>query len=147
MKTRDFLQQLDEARVVSAIGQAEQATSGEIRVFVSQREVAGDVVARAQERFAKLGLARTAQRNAVLLYFAPRSQKFALVGDVGIHEKCGPDFWAGVVEAMGPHLQEGRFTEAVVLGVAKAGEALARHFPSRPGDRNELPDQILGDES
>lgn len=146
MKPRDFLKQLDEARVVAAIGQAEQGTSGEIRVFVSRREVAGDVVARAEERFAKLGLARTAQRNGVLLYFAPRSQKFAIVGDLGIHEKCGPQFWSEVVESMRPHLAQGQFTEAVVLGVGKAGEVLARHFQVQPGDRNELPDQILGDE-
>ena len=38
-----------------------------------------------------------------------------------------------------------QFTEAVVFAVQKVGDALAKHFPRRPDDVNELPDKLVGD--
>lgn len=143
MKMEEFLSRLDESRVVEAIRAAERRTTGEIRVFVSTRE-AGDALAHAKRRFEKLGMTHTRERNAVLLYFAPRSRKFALVGDRGIHEKCGASFWAEAVAEVQAPLQSEHFTEAVVLGVRKVGELLARHFPG-PGESNELPDAVERD--
>jgi uncharacterized membrane protein len=42
---------------------------------------------------------------------------------------------------IGP-LREGRALPAVTAGVAEVGRVLARHFPRRPDDRNELSDQV-----
>ena len=144
MKSREFLARLDEAKIVAEIAGAEKSTSGEIRVFVSQRE-ADDPVARAQQRFEKLGMTKTQLRNGVLLYFAPRSRKFAVVGDLAIHEKCGPAFWEEVSTEVRAHLRTGQFTDAVLHGVRKVGEVLARHFPPQAGDRDELPNDIARD--
>src|SRR4051794_22285196 len=120
MKTDDFLHQLDEPSVVKAIAEAELQTSGEIRVFVSEAEIdAADVIPRAKARFEKLGMTATRDRNAVLLYFVPKSQKFAIIGDTGIHEKCGQPFWDEVAEEMRRLLKEQKFTDAVVGTVAK----------------------------
>ncbi len=142
MKPKDFLTKLDEERIVSAIAEAEGKTSGQIRVFISDRAVEGDAVARATERFEKLGMTATRERNGVLLYFAPRSHKFAIIGDTGIHEKCGQGFWDEVSAEMSALLRQEQFTEAVAETVQKVGEVLARHFPPRPGGSNELPNQI-----
>ena len=144
MNPRKFLAQLDEAKIVAEIAKAEKGTSGEIRVFVSQREV-DEAVSRAQRRFEKLGMTRTELRNGVLLYFAPRSRKFAVVGDLGIHEKCGPAFWEEVSTEVRERLRTEHFTEAVIRGVRKVGEVLARHFPRQAGDRDELSNEIARD--
>jgi len=144
MKTQEFLDRLDEAKIVAEIAAAERQTSGEIRVFVSHYKP-DDAVARARQRFEKLGMARTRHRNAVLIYFAPRARKFAVVGDTGVHEKCGTAFWEEAVAEIGEHLRADRFTEAVLHAVRKIGALLARHFPPEPGDANELPDEILRD--
>ena len=146
MKPRDFLQELDDASVVRAIQEAERKTSGEIRVFVTDRDLGADkVVDRAVSRFQKLGMTATRDRNAVLLYFMPRDHQFAIVGDKGIHEKCGDEFWRDVASGVRDKLSKGRFTEAVVDGIEKAGEALARHFPRRPDDLNELTNEVERD--
>jgi uncharacterized membrane protein len=144
MNSREFLAQLDDVKIVAEIAQAEQGTSGEIRVFVSRKEV-DDVVSRAQRRFEKLGMTKTALRNGVLLYFAPHSRKFAVVGDLAIHEKCGPAFWEEVSTEVRAHLRTERFTEAVIHGVRKVGEVLARHFPPQADDRDELSNEIARD--
>jgi uncharacterized membrane protein len=143
MKPKDFIAKLDDARVVAAIAEAERGTSGEIRVFVSSRALGGDdVQRRAEARFVKLRMTSTAERNGVLFYFIPRDRKFAIVGDRGIHEKCGDGFWKEIAAAMHERLARGQFTEGVVEAIARAGVALAAHFPGRHDDRNELPDEV-----
>ncbi len=144
METDEFLAKLDEPKIVAEIALAEKTTSGEIRVFVSCQEVE-DPVARAAARFEKLGMTQTALRNGVLLYFAPRSKKFAIVGDVGIHEKCGSGFWEEVSAEIRERLRTEKFTDAILHGVRKVGARLARHFPPEAGDRDELPNDIARD--
>jgi len=144
MKTSEFITHLDEARIVEEIARVEAATSGEIRVFVSTRTVV-DPVTEAGQQFQSLGMTGTKHRNAILLYFAPVSQKFAIIGDKGIHEKCGPSFWQDLTAEIRPLLQAGQFSEAVLRAVQQTGLHLATHFPPESGDRDELPNAIIGD--
>lgn len=144
MKPKEFLRSIDRAKVVSAIRAAEGRTNGQIRVFVT-RHRPPDTMRAAQAAFAKLRMARTHRRNGVLIFLAPETQSLAIVGDIAVHEKCGDDFWQEVVEAMTTHLRRGEFTAAILTGVEKAGAVLGEHFPRQPGDRNELPDEIVGD--
>jgi uncharacterized membrane protein len=141
MKTNEFLNQLRDDEIVRAIVEAEERTSGEIRIFVTRHAVAEPLPA-ALRQFDRLGMSETAARNGVLLYFAPRSRRFAIVGDEAIHGRCGEEFWRSVSGEMETLLKEGHFTEAVVAGIRRAGEVLGRHFPRRPDDRNELPDRV-----
>jgi len=85
----------------------------------------------------------TAQRNGVLIFVAPRSRNFAIVGDDGVHARCGQSFWTDVADAMARHFALDHPTEAIVLGIRKAGELLSSHFPCRPDDRNELPNEVI----
>ncbi len=143
MKADAFVQALDDQRIVEAIGKAEGASRGEIRVHVTEGPV-DDARAAAQADFERLGMTKTAERNGVLILVAPESQAFAVVGDRGIDERCPEGFWESVAEAMREELAAGRFTEGLVAAVERVGEELARHFPRRPGeaDENELPDAI-----
>ena len=144
MKPDELIKKLDEPRIVQAIAAAERTTSGEIRVCVSQRR-RDAALAAAQRRFLKNGMDRTQRRNAVLIFFVPRTRQFAVWGDTGVHEKCGEDFWRGIVVGMTPLLKEGRYTEAVIFAVEQVGEVLARHFPREPDDQNELPNRLVKD--
>lgn len=132
---------IDKARVVAAIGAAELKTSGEIRVLLARR-VADDPVAAAQKHFERLGMTQTAARNGVLIFLAPRSRTFAVIGDRGVHEKCGDTFWTELAAAMTEHFKRGDFTAGLVHGIDRAGALLAEHFPRAADDRNELPDEV-----
>ena len=144
MKPNELIAKLDDARIAEAIAAAEAKGTGEIRVCISSRP-REDPLAAARERFHKLGMDRTKRRNAVLIFFVPLTQKFAVYGDVGVHEKCGPEFWSALVDGMKPRLKEGQYTEAIVFAVAQVGEVLARHFPPDPSDRDELSNQVVND--
>jgi uncharacterized membrane protein len=146
METSAFLKTLDNDRIVAAIQAAENRSLGEIRVHVTaQAEVEVEAAARAQ--FEKLEMTKTVLRNGVLIYVAPRSQRFAVIGDKGIHERCGPDFWKAVAKAMEDDFRAGRYTDGILDGVIAAGDELAKHFP-RPEshrDANELADDVTRD--
>ena len=146
MQTKNFLDALEHERIVKAIQDAEARSRGEVRVHVSKQAV-DDAEAAAARQFEALGMTRTAERNGVLLFVAPASQTFAVVGDQGIHARCGPDFWKEVAAAVETDFRAGRYTDGIVKGVARAGDALATHFPRREGtpDRNELPDEVTED--
>lgn len=146
MRLKSFLKEVDHDRIVAAIGAAEARSRGEIRVHASNRAVA-DAQRAAAEQFERLGMAGTAERNGVLIYVAPLSRSFAIVGDRGIHEKCGADFWRDVASVMEREFRAGKYTDGIVLGIERAGEVLARNFPRSEGetDRNELPDSVSED--
>jgi uncharacterized membrane protein len=132
---------IDEPRVLAAIRDAEQLTSGEIRVLLA-RHAASDPVAAAQKHFQRLRMTHTKHRNAVLIFVAPKSRTFAVIGDAGVHEKCGDAFWRELAAAMETQFRAGDFTGGLVHGIARAGALLAEHFPREPDDRNELPDTV-----
>jgi uncharacterized membrane protein len=142
MHPKEFIEKLDEAKIQAAIARAEETTSGEIRVAVSHRHRV-DALAAAQKRFLKLRMDRTPQRNAVLIYFAPRAHTFAIWGDIAVHQKCGDTFWQGIATKIAPQLKAGKFTEAIEEAVRDIGALLAQHFPRSPGDQNQLPDTII----
>jgi uncharacterized membrane protein len=143
MKVSNFHDQIDHERIVAAIRAAEERSRGEIRVHVAHHSV-GDAEAAAAAAFTKLGMSATAERNGVLIYVAPRSQRFAVVGDTAIHGRCGDAFWRGVAATMEKAFREGRFTDGIVEGIGTVGLALAREFPRVAGkrDENELPDAV-----
>ena len=144
MKTRDFLAKLQDDKIVAAIAQAEKKTSGEIRVFISRKPVQAPVTV-AQAHFLEMGMTHTRERNAVLIFVAPRSHKFAVIGDTGVHARCGDAFWRLLADEMTEHFRKGQFEEGIVHAINKAGELLGQHFPRRRDDSNELPDAVERD--
>jgi uncharacterized membrane protein len=146
VQPKAFLNALDHDRIVKAIGQAEACSRAEVRVHVTNQAV-DDAHQAAAAQFAALRMTATAERNGVLIYVAPHSQKFAIIGDAGIHQACGPSFWQEVAAAMEADFRAGRFTDGIVKGLARTAEALGTHFPRREGvcDVNELKDEVTED--
>ncbi len=144
MRARDFVKQLRHEEIVAAIQDAEKVTSGEIRVFITRKPVE-DPVPAAQAHFIEMGMEKTRDHNGVLIFVAPRAHKFAVIGDAGVHAQCGKEFWTQLTTEMSSHFRKSDFTTGIIHGVQKAGELLARHFPRRPGDTNQLPDEVEGD--
>ncbi len=142
MKANELFSQLDHDRIVAAIAGAEKRTSGEIRVYVSHRK-ARDPHRAAVHQFLKLGMNKTKHRNAVLIYVAPESRKFVILGDEAVHAKCGQAFWEQVAGGMRELFQQSNFTDGILHGINTAGQLLAQHFPAHGAGHNELPDSIV----
>ena len=143
MRTREFLSQLQHDRIIQAIHAAESKTSGEIRVLIERGKLKSDPLEAAQRKFHRLSMHKTRERNAVLIFVAPRVHKFAVVGDNAIHEKCGGEFWQRVVERMRMRFQNEKFSDALVEAIEEIGTVLESHFPKTSDDTNELPDDVI----
>jgi uncharacterized membrane protein len=142
MRTKEFLSKLEHDQIVQAIRDAELKTSGEIRVFIQRGKLEGYPLIAAQKKFHRLGMHKTPERNAVLIFVAPRAHKFAIVGDEGVHQKCGEELWQRLVNHMRDHFRNEKFSEAIVDAIREIGSALAAHFP-KGLKSTELPDEIV----
>ena len=143
-KKKEFFTSAEKQQINGAILQAEQRTSGEVRVFVESRCSYMDAIDRAAEIFFNLKMQNTKQRNGVLIYVAMKDHQLAVFGDEGIHQKVGNQYWKEKVEGKITHFSRNNFSEAIVQTVKDIGEALHLHFPyDEHIDKNELPDKIV----
>ena len=143
MRTKEFLSKLEHDRIVQAIREAEAKTSGQIRVYIQGGKLTVDPLAAAQKKFHQLRMHKTPDRNAVLIFVAPRAHKFAVVGDKAIHEKCDEKFWQCLVDGMRAHFRSEKFSHAIIEAVEEIGKVLAAHFPKTHAARKELSDKII----
>jgi uncharacterized membrane protein len=142
MTRKKLLQIIDQEKVKRAIESAEHRTSGEICVSVAPL-FWGSVEKAADKAFVRMGMTHTKDHNGVLFFVVPARRKFVVLGDRGIHDRVGQDFWESVAAAVSAKFREGDFTGGLVNGIEKVGEQLATHFPYDPTtDKNELPDDV-----
>jgi uncharacterized membrane protein len=143
-RKKEFFSFNEKERMVEAIRQAEQLTSGEIRVYTESHCRFVDPLDRAAEIFWGLKMDLTKDRNGVLVYVAMKDHQFAILADQGIHEKVGQAFWEKEVAVMKDHFKQQQPAEAIVAVVNDIGLALKTHFPyDNTTDKNELPDDIV----
>jgi uncharacterized membrane protein len=143
-KKKEFFTEEEKQAIVEAVRQAEQRTSGEVRVFVENRCRYVNAIDRAIEIFENLQMHKTQLRNAVLVYVAIKDRQLAIFGDEGIHQKVGNQYWADEVVKMINAFNRDNIAEGIAQCVTNIGEALYTHFPyDQDTDKNELPDDIV----
>jgi uncharacterized membrane protein len=134
---RRFLSDSDLEAVQRAIVEAEATTSAEIRVHLDHR-CPGDPMARAIAVFEGLGMHSTTERHGVLIYIAIADRKLAVIGDQGIHDRVGDQYWQELVAAVTSHFRDERPRDGLLHALRELSEVLRRHFPRRPDDVDEL---------
>ncbi len=143
-KKEPLLSKPDNERVVQAIREAEQRTSGEIRVYVESKNPLVNPLERAALIFDKMEMDRTRHRNAVLIYIATDHHELAVYGDEGIHQQVGTAYWQNEVKQMLGYFSKGNVAEGLIGCIKHIGETLQEKFPYiATEDKNELPDEII----
>ena len=141
MKIKHFLSELEHDRIHRAIQSAEQGTSGDIVLYISHRKVS-DPLAAAHDEFRKLGLEKAKAQDSLLIFLAPRSRKFAVVGGDALNKKVGQEWWDDFIAALVHFFKEERYTDGLVAAIERAGSALKAHFPDNAPDRTGQQDII-----
>jgi uncharacterized membrane protein len=131
----------EQQRIRRAIEEAENRSSGEIRVCI-EKKCSEDVLDRAAKYFFQLNMHKTKLRHGVLIYVATVDRKFAIIGDAGINQVVPANFWDDTKEKMLQHFKYGDIVEGIVTGLKIAGEQLQKYFPNAQDDNNELSDDI-----
>lgn len=137
----DFLTKEEEQAIVEAIGKAEKATSGEIRVHI-EKTTSLAPFDRALEVFYNLKMNETKEQNGVLIYLAVKDKTFAICGDKGINDVVTKDFWDNTKNIMSNHFKNGNFKQGLIDGILEAGQQLKSYFPHQENDTDELSNEI-----
>lgn len=141
MDISKFINKDQQALIVKAINEAENGTSGEIRVHL-ESSCKADVLDRATYIFKKLKMHKTALRNGVLIYLSVHDRQFAILGDVGINIKVPEGFWDQIKDLMIEKFGKGEITIGLNDGILMIGEKLKTFFPIAHDDINELSNEI-----
>jgi uncharacterized membrane protein len=141
MTSERYFTEADQKRITAAIVEAEQMTSGEIRVHI-ENYCDIEPYQRAKEVFDLLNMEKTASRNGVIIYIALSDRRMAIYGDKAIHELVGNDYWVSTLDLMKTHFVKNNFTEGIIQAILSVGDQLKSNFPYLSDDKNELPNEI-----
>lgn len=137
-----MLSEFDEQRVVRAIANAERDNRGEVRVHIEPRCASKDALQRAQQVYRRLGLERTQDDTAVLLYIATKSRRAAVYAGKGVDAHVDEGFWTSVVGRVAEGFKDGRPAEGICGALGEVGELLRCHLPGDDVAGDELPNRI-----
>lgn len=141
MPAREFLTEDEEQQIIDAINDAEEFTTGEIRVHI-EFKCKKDPLERARAIFHELEMDQTEARNGVILYIATKDRKVAIYGDEGISRQVEDDFWQDEIDKLIGEFKQGNFEQGIESVVRDIGEKLKQFYPSDGTDPNELDNEI-----
>jgi uncharacterized membrane protein len=141
MKPSKFFTEEQKKQITDAIKDAENKTSGEIRLHV-EKNCKINVMDRAAYIFSKLKMHKTEKRNGVLFYLAVDDHKFAILGDAGINAVTPDDFWDEIRDVVLDYFRKNQYADGLAKGIRMAGKALQEQFPYQSDDVNELSNEI-----
>ena len=116
---------------------------GFARVFVGEGRATEVAEEQALQEFQRLELHRTEAATGVLIFVSLFERRVVVLGDRGIHEHVGGDYWEEVDRAILDSVSRGDLESGLSEGIRRCGAILAERFPWSAGDRNELPDRVV----
>lgn len=135
------------ANIEKAIAKAETGHRGEIRFAAEAALESGPLLhgqsarERALEVFSLLRVWDTEENNGVLIYVLLADRDVEIVADRGINGRVQAGEWEQICRRMESAFSRRKFEQGVLAGIEEVSRLLARYYPPRPGDRNELPDK------
>jgi len=92
--------------------------------------------------FLKEGLTKTRDRTGVLIYVSHFERQVVILGDSGIHQHVGDEFWQTHSRQLALSIRDQKFVEGLEKTIFEVGETLKRYFPRRTDDTNEISDDL-----
>jgi putative membrane protein len=111
--------------------------------FIGKRRLEEAVRERALRAFYEKGLYRTREETGILIFISLLEHKVWIIGDRGINVKIPPGSWQRMVRELAEGIKGEKACESLCSVIAACGAELARHFPRRADDENELTDEVL----
>ena len=137
----NYLSNTEMASLVEAIKQAENQSTGEIRVHIDSTSVDNNAKV-AFDVFKKLGMDQTKERNAVLFHVNFEQHYLTIIGDAGIHQKVHQNFWDQLHDQITAEFAKGNYHDGLRNAILKTGFELKKHFPVSGENHNELSNEI-----
>jgi len=132
-------------KIEQAVKASERQHRGEIR-FVAEASLRPDRLRlstrrRAEQVFAGLRVWDTEQNSGVLIYVQLVDRRIEIVADRGIAARVRQEEWDAICRSMESEFRKGNFETGAISAIEAVTSILAREFPARGANPNELPDK------
>jgi putative membrane protein len=97
----------------------------------------------AVDQFLAHGLHTTEARTGVLIFISLYERYAEIIADTGIASKVEPSVWQEALDGLLAEIRQGRLGDGLVGAISRVGAVLADRWPPRPGDLNELPNDLV----
>lgn len=128
------------------VKEMEKQTAGEIRVSMHSKKFKGklmpDIRNLAEDEFHRLNMHNTRDKTGILIYLNLHLRQFYILADAGINEKVEQSRWDSIRDEIQKAFVEGKYVNGILSGVESVGGILAKHFPVKPDDTNEISNEV-----
>ncbi|MGE5217362.1 MAG: TPM domain-containing protein [Chloroflexota bacterium] len=113
------------------------------RLVATKRRIADAVHNRALAEFTQQGLHYTREHTGILILVSLLEHRVEVLADRGINDKVEPDTWQEIVGLVSEGLKSNRACDNFCAAIERCGAILAKHFPRRADDTDELPNRLV----
>jgi putative membrane protein len=110
--------------------------------FVSKAEMTQQVERAAAGAYQRFRVSRTAESTGIVLYVSLHERMVCVLGDGAITEKLGHRDWEDIRDLVVAGLRTRRPVDGLCSAIERCGVVLSHDFPLKPGDVNELHDEL-----
>ncbi|MFA7382406.1 MAG: hypothetical protein WC001_03070 [Desulfurivibrionaceae bacterium] len=114
-----------------------------LRLFIPDSRKEARVTERALRAFYEKKLHTTRDNTGVLFFISLLEHKVWILADTGIYQKISQETLLGYAEKVATGVKQGQACNALCQEIETVGNVLARHFPVKSDDTDELSNQVL----
>lgn len=114
-----------------------------LRLLSHSDDMNDEVESRAQLEFYQSAIKKTAQQTGVLIFLSLAERRAVVLADEKINSKVDPQTWNKVLEMLVLGMKQKQMVVGMEKAIHEAGQFLAQHFPIQPGDRDEIPNNLI----
>ncbi|MEN9334713.1 MAG: hypothetical protein RLY35_1893 [Bacteroidota bacterium] len=119
----------------------EKATRCELRIHIEE-ENDTPVLDRAAFVFDHLGMRKTKERNAILIYIQVYPSALAIIGDVGVQSHVSQSHWENWKNIMVDAFKKAEYFQGIQAATVAMADQLKVAFPWNASDTDELSNSI-----
>ncbi|OQW53496.1 MAG: hypothetical protein A4S09_07830 [Proteobacteria bacterium SG_bin7] len=113
------------------------------RVLTYTQEAARQVNIRAELEFYSSRINQTEDQTGILLFLSFQERMAVVLADKKISKVHDNKTWDEVVALMTSSIKEGKLKDGIVKAIERCGEILAKDFPKREFDTDELSNKLI----
>ena len=125
-KPSEFLKAIEDDKLVAAIHRAEAKSKATFRVHVSHQSSFDPIAAARRAFHHQRDHQNHHHHGRILIFVAPQSQAFALLGDSAAHAAVGGDGWQSVTDQLAAHFRNSDFTGGLVEVLEKIADRIEK---------------------
>jgi putative membrane protein len=111
--------------------------------FIAPKEMEEEVNRSALEYFSKFNVSNTKNQTGILLFVSLFERRVFVYGDVAINKKISQERWQEICDMIIDGMKKNKAAEGVKKAILECGKILAKEFPIKKNDKNELANKII----